>query len=97
MARLSPEEIEKARAVPLDAALERLGCFVSVDRDFQPRKNAASVSVFVTDGNDTRELIMTGPKWFDKREGVGGGGAIDLAMHLKGWTLRQAVRALLKP
>ncbi|MBZ3343388.1 hypothetical protein IPR00_22095, partial [Xanthomonas perforans] len=28
------------------------------------------------------ELLATGPKWYDTRAEKGGGGAIDLAMHL---------------
>jgi hypothetical protein len=30
------------------------------------------------------ELLVTGPKWFDTRAGKGGGGGIDLVMHLLG-------------
>lgn len=94
MRKLPADIVSKARAVSLEDALDRLGFYVSRDSAFQPRVNKRTVSLFVSDDSDVRELIVTGEKWFDKRENVGGGGAIDLAMHLKGLSFPQAVRAL---
>lgn len=40
------------------------------------------------------ELLLTGPKFWDTRGGRGGGGGIDLAMHLTGVDFRHAVDML---
>jgi hypothetical protein len=40
------------------------------------------------------ELLLTGPKFWDTRMEVGGGGAIDLACHLAGCSFKAAVRLL---
>ena len=39
-------------------------------------------------------FVIPGDKWFDNRAGVGGVGAIDLQMHLRGWDFRAACRVL---
>lgn len=97
MAKRFPESlVERVRTIPLQRALEGLGFFVSRDGAFQPRKNARTEAVFVTDSAGVHELILTGEKWFDKLENVGGGGAIDLVMHLKGVSFSKAVRLLAK-
>lgn len=95
MKRLSAEEITRARAVPLVNALEKLGYCVSKDGAFEPRKTQRTMSVFISNEEDSRELILTGEKWFDKTSKTGGGGAIDLVVHLKGGRFTRAVRLLL--
>ena len=40
------------------------------------------------------ELLVTGPKWFDTRAGEGGGGGIDLVMHLLGLDFVKSVKLL---
>jgi hypothetical protein len=40
--------------------------------------------------------LTTGPKWYDTRAGKGGGGAIDLAMHVLGLSFVDAVKSLNK-
>ena len=40
------------------------------------------------------ELLATGPKWYDTRAEKGGGGAIDLAMHLLRLDFVAAVKRL---
>lgn len=64
--------------------LEDLGYYVSRDAAFEPRKSKRTMSVFISKDPDVREFILTGEKWYDKRKEVGGGGAIDLVMHLEG-------------
>jgi len=53
-------------------------------------------AVELVDGRDF-ELLTTGLKWFDTRANVGGGGSIDLAMHLLQLDFKQAVRKLRRP
>lgn len=94
MRKFAQDQIAKARAVPLLDALEALGYYVSKDTAFEPRKTKRTISVFVSNDADVRELIITGEKWYDKREQIGGGGAIDLVMHLRQISFSRAVRLL---
>jgi hypothetical protein len=39
-------------------------------------------------------IVVTGSRWFDNKAGVGGGGAIDLVMHIAGVDFPVACRSL---
>ena len=41
------------------------------------------------------EILTTGAKWYDTRVRLGGGGAIDLAMHVLGLSFVDAVKHLI--
>src|SRR4051812_26229284 len=88
--------LRRLREVPLGAALEALGRHVAIDRDFVPVKDARTERWLVDAGVGKAELLVTGLKWFDARDGRGGGGVIDLVMHLDHVTFVQAVRLLKK-
>ena len=47
----------------------------------------------LTGGSDW-ELLLSGPKWFDTRASKGGGGAVDLVMHLWGVPFKKAAEML---
>lgn len=82
------------REVPLARALDDLGLHVAVDRDFAPVKNPGTQRWIVSLAAGTAELLVTGVKWYDTRIGKGGGGAIDLVMHLEGVNFVAAVKRL---
>ena len=86
--------LTRLRAVPLAAALEALDLYVKRDRDFTPVKDATTQRWLVSVGGGVFELLVTGAKWFDPRAGRGGGGAIDLCMHLMRIDFVQAVKRL---
>nr|WP_017166853.1 hypothetical protein [Xanthomonas phaseoli] len=65
--------------MPVLEALDLLGVYWKRDPDFRPLKDKTTIRVNVSIGG---ELLATGRKWFDTRAEKGGGGAIDLAMHL---------------
>jgi hypothetical protein len=44
--------------------------------------------------NDRYNIVVTGNRWFDNKVGVGGGGAIDLQMHLTGEDFAAACQTL---
>lgn len=90
----SPEKLERLRALPLDEALLVLELYVAHDRDFMPVKDSRTQRWVVTVQGRLVELLVTGQKWFDARAGRGGGGAIDLAMHLLQVDFVQAIRRL---
>ena len=67
------------RQPPSEAALRSLALFCKVDATYHPLKD---------------EILTTGVKWYDARAKVGGGGAIDLAMHILHVPFVEAVRIL---
>jgi hypothetical protein len=91
----SPATLDALRALSAQETLDRLGLYWRPDPAFLPQKNAATVRLHVSVGAATVELLATGPKWYDTRAKRGGGGAIDLTMHLMGLSFVDAVKWLL--
>jgi hypothetical protein len=82
------------REVPLARALEAMQVHVAIDRTYVPVKDARSERWIVTTRGSTSELLVTGVKWYDVRLQCGGGGAVDLVMHLEGLDFVEAVKRL---
>jgi hypothetical protein len=74
--------------------LRLLADHVKEDGDFIPRESHQSSRWHATVGGHDFELLCTGPKFLDTRAGTGGGGAIDLAMHLLHIGFKQATQLL---
>lgn len=74
--------------------LQTLGCYAKLDASFRPIKSSKTVRYHVNANSQDWELLITGPKFWDTREGRGGGGAIDLVMHLYGVDFKQALLKL---
>jgi hypothetical protein len=91
----SPAALDALRALSAQETLDRLGLHWRPDPAFLPQKNVATVRLHVSVGAATVELLATGPKWYDTRAKRGGGGAIDLTMHLMGLSFVDAVKRLL--
>jgi hypothetical protein len=91
---VQPEELAALRNMSLAAALESVGVYFKRDPSYRPRENGSSQRWHVTTDHRVIELIVTGAKWFDTQIGVGGGGSIDLVVHVKQVGFRQAVRLL---
>ena len=86
--------LERLRGIALLDALSRLNLYWKFDPDFQPVRNANTRRLYVSVGSNVVELLLTGQKWYDPRVGIGGGGCIDLAMHLLGISFVDAVNVL---
>ena len=78
---MESERIEKLRNIKLDVVLE----FAGAERSPKDRNNWKSESGRIT---------VTGTKFFNHDARRGGGGAIDLAMHLRNCNFRDAVAFL---
>ncbi|CAG9170825.1 hypothetical protein [Cupriavidus pinatubonensis] len=74
--------------------LKRLGCYAKRDISFHPIKAKGTVRYHVNANAHDWELLIAGPKFWDARANKGGGGAIDLAMHLFNLDFKHAVRML---
>ncbi|EHE9890505.1 hypothetical protein IFX69_003958 [Escherichia coli] len=89
-----PALLDSLRAMTVQETLDRLGLYWKRDPDFAPVKDKATVRLNVSIGGGGVELLATGPKWYDTRADKGGGGAIDLAMHLLRLDFVAAVKRL---
>lgn len=83
-------ELERWRSLPAIHVLAQISDHVKVDPTFRPLRNAASVRVHVSVSARDFELVCTREKWWDTRAERGGGGAIDLVMHLKACSFKEA-------
>lgn len=68
--------------MPVPAALDALALYWKIDPGYSPVKDKTTTRLNVAVGSAVVELLATGPKWYDTRAKKGGGGAVDLAMHL---------------
>lgn len=87
-------ELTRLRNTEALQALELLAEHVCVDRGFKPTKSYATKRVHVNAAGAEWELLVNGPKFYDTRTGQGGGGAVDLAMHLFDLSFKGAVSLL---
>ncbi|MGH8294413.1 MAG: hypothetical protein ACRETZ_02755, partial [Steroidobacteraceae bacterium] len=76
-------------------ALSLLAIDCKADPTYRPLKDPRSRRWHVRTAYGEFEILTTGPaKWYDTRANRGGGGAIDLAMHLLQVPFANAVRLL---
>ena len=93
MARKTVDNLELERWRVLHAAtlLEQLCIHAKQDPDFKPRLSQSTTRWYCNVDGAEFELLCCGPKFYDTRAGRGGGGAVDLAMHLCGLDFASAV------
>ena len=97
MARLravDKSRLAEWRAMAAATALARLAEHAKADRDYTPTNWPGSTRWHVSFAGADFELICTGARFYDTRARLGGGGAIDLAMHLTGRSFNDAVKFL---
>jgi hypothetical protein len=94
MARIGESELSRYRSLDVSDVLPRLAEHVKADPTFVPIKDHATARWHVTAQGREYELLSLGPKFYDTRQRRGGGGAVDLAMHLLGVDFRGAVERL---
>ena len=90
----SAETLTRLREMPASDVLGRLATYVKIDPTYVPVKADHSRRWHVCTVRGEFELLTTGPKWYDTRARRGGGGAIDLAMHVLGLSFVDAVKHL---
>lgn len=83
------------REIPSEEALALLTLYYKADPTYVPLKDPRSRRWQVRTACGEFEILTTGPtRWFDTRARKGGGGAIDLAMHLLQLPFVDAVKLL---
>ncbi|KVE22170.1 hypothetical protein WI93_22000 [Burkholderia vietnamiensis] len=94
MAPVDNSELQRLRGLHALAVLHLLATHVKFDRGFQPRVARSTQRVHVNAAGADWELLVDGPKFYDTRTCKGGGGAIDLVMHLWRVPFKRAVSML---
>ena len=83
------------RDIPSDEVLAQFAIHCKADPTYVPLKDPRSRRWQVLTACGEFEILTTGAaKWFDTRAKKGGGGAIDLTMHLLQVPFVEAVRRL---
>lgn len=86
--------LERWRAMDARVVLNAIADHSKQDRTFDPRTSHDTTRWHANIAGRDVELLCTGPKFFDTRARRGGGGAIDLLMHLYGIDFKAAVARL---
>ena len=83
------------RGMPSEDALALLAIYYKADPTYVPVRDLRSRRWHVRTAGGEFEILTTGPhKWYDMHAKKGGGGAIDLAMHLLQLSFVEAVKLL---
>ena len=82
--------------MPSEDALVLLAIHCKPDPSYQPLKEPTTRRWHARTSGGEFEILTTGPKWYDTRAKIGGGVAIDLAMHVLRLSFVDAVRILIE-
>lgn len=88
--------LTRIREMPSEDALTLLAIHCKADPTFHPVKQATTRRWHVLTTGGDFEILTTGVKWLDTRANKGGGGAIDLAMHVLHMSFIDAVKHLIE-
>ena len=91
-----PEILKHLRLMPAERTLSLLSVYFKSDPTYFPLKETTSRRWHVSTARGEFEILTTGVKWYDTREKKGGGGAIDLVMHIHDLSFVDAVMLLEK-
>lgn len=93
--RFNEGALASLRETPSEAVLGLVAIYYKVDLTYVPLKDTGSRRWHVCTACGEFEILTTGLyKWYDTRAKRGGGGAIDLAMHLRQLSFVDAVKLL---
>lgn len=93
-ASVDNSSLQRWQAMDAAETLQALAEWAKQDRSFRERTAKGTTRWHVCVQGKEYEVLCSGSKFFDLRQQTGGGGAVDLAMHLLGLTFKQAIRAL---
>ena len=86
--------LRRWRALGCETVIERIADHAKRDPDFHPVKDPTTTRWYASVLGQQFELLITGSKFWDPRDRKGGGGAIDLVMHLRKANFREAAAYL---
>lgn len=94
MGAVDNETLKRWRDLDAIVVLNALADHIKPDRTFLPTTSNLSTRWNVHAAGRDWELLCTGPKFWDTRAERGGGGAVDLVMHLHRISFKAAVLLL---
>ena len=94
MRSVDNSELCRLRGLAALDVLRLMAHHTKLDRDFVPRCATGTRRVHVSAAGNEWELLVDGPRFFDTRSEQGGGGAVDLVMHVWRVPFRKAVQML---
>lgn len=94
--RFDDELITRFRVMTVEKAALLLGLYCKKDLHYESTTHKNSTCYHISKDGEVFEVIVTQLKWFSTRRGIGGGGAIDLTMHLYGEPFKAALDRLIK-
>ena len=94
MRPINEKSIARWRALNAVCVLEAIADYAKRDETFAPTKDPTSTRWHATVLGQDFELLLTGPKFWDTRANIGGGGAVDMVMYLARCDFREAVRRI---
>ena len=80
--RVDNKVLDRWQQLDASKVLLAVADYAKEDGSFVPAKNAATTRWHARVRQSEFELLLTGPKFWDTRFNRGGGGAVDLVMHL---------------
>jgi hypothetical protein len=90
----SGDNLSSSSETPSYVALRSLAIFCKADAGYHPIKDSNGRRWRVRTEAGEFEILTMGVKWYDPHAKVGGGGAIDLAMHILQVSFVDAVKIL---
>ncbi|MBC7732194.1 MAG: hypothetical protein H7306_09875 [Bacteriovorax sp.] len=87
-------ELSRWRALPSSVVLRELAEHAKQDVSYKPTGNQRTTRWHVSAGGTDFEILCEANKFYDTRAAAGGGGAVDLAIHLFGLKFKAAVKVL---
>lgn len=94
MRAVDNSDLSRWRGLDAHQVLTLLGCYCKEDPSYVPTVAKRTRRFHVDVAGSDFELLLTGPKYYDMRAAKGGGGAIDLVMHLWGVPFKKAALML---
>jgi hypothetical protein len=82
------------RAIDAVVVLGAIADHLKQDAEFRPLQSHGTTRWHASIAGHDHEVLCTGPRFFDARANRGGGGAVDLVMHLLGLDFKHAVKVL---
>lgn len=94
MREVSSSDLLRWRSLDSALVLQAIAEHSKRDRTYEPTKDNQSSRWHASVNGADFELLLTGVKFWDCRALKGGGGAIDMVMHLAGVNFRAASQLL---
>ena len=87
-------KLERWRELSSERVLMAIADHAKPDATFEPTGDVSTKRWHANVCGSDFELLLTGPRFFDTRAARGGGGAVDLVMHLTSKSFRAATQLL---